>query len=193
MNWLTAGDANTKFFHILTLQRRQRNRIETLLNLEGNYIGGDQAVREEFCTFFGDLFKSRGPRNWGNILNCIHRSISEAQNIRLTHPFSMEEVRTAVKQLGSLKAPGPDDLPGLFYDCLWEIVQCSINDLVYEFFSGKCRLDLLNHMHIVLIPKVPKQTSINQFRPISLCNNSYKILSKLLANHLKLFLSNLIS
>lgn len=193
LNWLQAGDANTKFFHLSTLHRRQRNRIESLLNSEGACIIGDQAVGDEFCHFFEDLFKSRGPRNWGGILHCVQGKVSDANNTRLTAPYSVDEVRTAVKQLGSLKAPGPDGFPGLFYDHFWDIVQRSINDLVSEFFSGNCRLDLLNHTHIVLIPKVPKPTSVNHFRPISLCNNSYKILSKLMANRLKPLLPNLIS
>ncbi|ONI00414.1 hypothetical protein PRUPE_6G087800 [Prunus persica] len=193
LNWLSAGDANTKFFHTTTLQRRQRNKIETLLKSEGNCISGDQAIREEFGIFFGNLFKSGGPRNWGGILNCVHASITEAQNKRLTDPFSMEEVRTAVKQLGSLKAPGPDGFPGLFYDRFWEIIQNFVNNLVTDFFLGNSRLELLNHTHIVLIPKIPKPTSVNHFRPISLCNNSYKILSKLLANRLKTLLPMLIS
>ncbi|ONI21342.1 hypothetical protein PRUPE_2G060500 [Prunus persica] len=78
-------------------------------------------------------------------------------------------------------------------DPLDEIVQNSINNLVTDFFSGNSRLELLNHTHIVLIPKIPKPTSVNHFRPISLCNNSYKILSKLLANRLKTLLPMLIS
>ncbi|KAH0996802.1 hypothetical protein GBA52_020666 [Prunus armeniaca] len=172
---------------------RQRNCIESLLTSEGVCISGDQGVRNEFDNFFGNLFTSQGPRNWGSTLQCVHRSITDAQNTYLTAPFSVEEVRTVVKQLGLLKAPGSDRFLGLFYDRFWEIVQHSINDLVTEFFSGNCNLDLLNHTHIVLIPKVPKPTSVNQFRPISLCKNSYKILSKLLANRLKPLLPNLIS
>ena len=50
-----------------------------------------------------------------------------------------------------------------------------------------------NSTFLSLIPKESKPTSFNRFRPISLCNASYKILSKLLANRLKLLLEKLIS
>jgi mannosylglycoprotein endo-beta-mannosidase len=44
-----------------------------------------------------------------------------------------------------------------------------------------------------LIPKETNHVSFDRFKPISLCNASYKIISKLLANRLKPLLGKLIS
>lgn len=46
---------------------------------------------------------------------------------------------------------------------------------------------------LALIPKEVNPTTFDKFRPISLCNVSYKILAKLLANRIKPLLSSLIS
>ena len=51
----------------------------------------------------------------------------------------------------------------------------------------------INHSFIVLIPKGNNVVSVNQYKPISLCNVLYKTISKIFANKLKQILHKLIS
>jgi hypothetical protein len=51
----------------------------------------------------------------------------------------------------------------------------------------------INSTYIVLIPKVKNPSSITEYRLISLCNVLYKLIAKVLANHLKKVLSLIIS
>lgn len=51
----------------------------------------------------------------------------------------------------------------------------------------------INWTNVTLIPKVQGPEYPDQFRPISLCNVSYRILSKILANRLRPLLDKIIS
>jgi hypothetical protein len=51
----------------------------------------------------------------------------------------------------------------------------------------------LNETHICLIPKINNPSHPSDFRPISLCNVSLKIITKTIANRLKAILSDLIT
>ena len=64
---------------------------------------------------------------------------------------------------------------------------------MFEAFQTSSIPDYLNQTLLVLIPKCQGPESINHFRPISLCNTSYKIISKLIIQRLRSFLDQIIS
>lgn len=106
-------------------------------------------------------------------------------NRQLTSTLSEEEVRTAVFQLGAVKAPGPDGFPGFFFQNYWDVVGTKVYQAVRSFFVGGYLLKELNQTNLVLIPKVGNPKNLSQLRPISLCNFIVKIITKILANRLK--------
>jgi hypothetical protein len=50
-----------------------------------------------------------------NILADVKRRITSDMNSLLTAPFTGEEVKKALFQIGDLKAPGPDGMHAIFY------------------------------------------------------------------------------
>uniref|UniRef100_A0A803PR23 Reverse transcriptase domain-containing protein n=1 Tax=Cannabis sativa TaxID=3483 RepID=A0A803PR23_CANSA len=67
------------------------------------------------------------------------------------------------------------------------------NQLSQEFFLHGKFVEKMNHTFICLIPKCDSPAAFDQFRPISLCNFSYKIISRLITDRLKPILDKLIS
>jgi hypothetical protein len=61
------------------------------------------------------------------------------------------------------------------------------------YLNGRQLDEGLNTTNIVLIPKVNSPSKLIDYRPISLCNVLYKLISKVLANRLKFILSQIIS
>ena len=95
--------------------------------------------------------------------------------------------------IGGLKAPGPDGFSAIFFQNLWEICKKDLMSLVADCFRrGRVHSDVNNTL-ISLIPKIPNPTSLTQFIPISLCNTSYKIISKILVQRLRGLLPELVS
>ena len=111
----------------------------------------------------------------------------------LTAPYTREEVKKALFQIGDMKAPGPNGLHAVFYKRFWHILGEELTDEVLEAVQMRKVPAGWNHTNIVLIPKVDSPEAITQFRPISLCNVVYKIISKMHANRLKKVLPEIIS
>jgi hypothetical protein len=95
--------------------------------------------------------------------------------------------------MGLTKAPGPDGFSALFYQTHWDFFKEEICNAVRAFILGGEVPEGFYDSFIVLIPKVSKPKELQNFRPISLCNVIYKIVSKVLANRLKVILPMIIS
>lgn len=76
-------------------------------------------------------------------------------------------------------------MTALFFVHFWKIIGGDVVRTVQQFFQEGHLLPNLNETNLVLIPKVAIPSNISQFRPISLCNVVYKVISKILAKRLK--------
>ena len=188
MSWLTYGDRNTKFFHSKVSQRRRQNFIEGMKNANGVWVEEVDEVEEVASEYFMNIFNAGTCDRMEECLNTVDRKITDDMLEVLSRPYSSEEVKAALFQMGPTKAPGPDGMNALFYQKFWHIVVNEVTEAVLDFLHTSHMVPDINYTHIVLIPKVKKPEKMADFRPISLCNVIYKIISKVLANRLKLIL-----
>ena len=114
-------------------------------------------------------------------------------NEALLHLRTMDEMKDTVFGLGAIKSPGPDGLPGLFYQKYCDIIKLEVLNVVQTFFQTGFLLKALNETNISLVPKVLNPEYVGDLRPISCANFSYKIISKFMASRLKPFMPYLIS
>lgn len=119
--------------------------------------------------------------------------VKEEHTQHLIQPVSISEVRWAIFCTKSQKSLGPDGAPVGFFKEFWENICTHVWETVNAFSIGGHILRDMNRKFIVLIPKVSQSTQVTQYRPISLCNTMYKIITKIMVNRMKIVLLHLIS
>uniref|UniRef100_A0A803QFN2 Reverse transcriptase domain-containing protein n=1 Tax=Cannabis sativa TaxID=3483 RepID=A0A803QFN2_CANSA len=95
--------------------------------------------------------------------------------------------------MSPLKASGPDGMLDNFFIDHWDTVGKDVVAAVTRFFETGEFAKEINQTFVVLIQKKIGANCFDYFRPISLCNFTYKIISKLLANQLRPLLKDLLS
>jgi hypothetical protein len=191
--WLKAGDQNTRYFHCRATQRKRRNQVHRLKDPNGVWTTSQGQVSQLFVNYYSSLFTTSNPALVDPVVENIMPSVTTTMNSMLVSDFTADEVVQALKQMAPLKAPGPDGLPPVFYQNYWHLIgEDVIAAVLGSLNSGKI-LRAINHTYVTLIPKVKNPEVVTEFRPISLCNVIYKIISKVLANRLKTILPQIVS
>lgn len=112
----------------------------------------------------------------------IFPEFSNTYWLSLTRPYTRCEIEAVAKNLGALKAHGPDDFQALFFQKHWDLVAKNVYKLVMDFLDGKGMPSSLNNTFLILIPKIESPKLASQFRPIGLCNVINKIIMKCIVN-----------
>ncbi|GKC40715.1 reverse transcriptase, partial [Tanacetum coccineum] len=135
---------------------------------KGEWIFDPSDIQRLVRDHFGAIFTNSGPRNFEELIEVLDLVVFDEMNSHLQAHVTEVEIHKATKQLGGLKAPSVD------------------------VFSGEMP-PKLNKSLVALILKTTSPKNLSQFRPISLCNFIYKIISKVLSNRLKPWMSKSIS
>lgn len=80
-----------------------------------------------------------------------------------------------------------------FYQAYWEVGGEDTVRTCLQILNGNADFGPLNQTVIALIPKKKEPKHMQELRPISLCNVSYKIIAKAIANRFKKALDSIIS
>lgn len=189
--WLQFGDRNTKFYHAVTTIRRRRNIYESLQNDQGEWVDHPEHLARMATNYFKNLFLED--------YNCVEfglhgafPTIQEEEKNDLERPITNLEILQTINRMGGLKAPGPEGFQAIFYQTPWDIIGGDLSSLIKGIFENPERVADLNETLISLIPKMELVTCMKHFRPISLCNVSYKIVTKIIAQRLRGLMPHLI-
>jgi hypothetical protein len=146
-----------------------------------------------FVEYYNSIFQTANLEQVEEVVENIPQVVTEEMNSQLTREYTAAKVDIALKQMVPLKSPGPDGLPPIFYQKYWHLIGKDVTKAVLTCLNSGKILKAINHTYITLIPKVQNPEEVMEFRPISLCNVIYKLISKVLVNRLKTLLPTIIS
>ena len=201
-NWVEYGEKNSSFFLKLENRNRDIKNITHLINDSDEAIQGQKEILEEELRYYQSLY-TQPPENFeGRRKREVTKTlflgegipkISEEDRVLCDEDITIEEVGRALKDLKNGKTPGTDGFPPDFYKFFWG----DIKELVFEslaFAKEKKEMSIDQRRGVInLIPKGDKDIRrLKNWRPISLLNTDYKILTKTLASRLKKVLPTVI-
>ena len=192
IKWIEQGEKNTKFFLGLETQRARNNTISVLRTDDSETFNEHDIIKEIKSHFEG---KYKADENITNIEenleefleNGDHPILKEEEREYCETPISIEELDAALGKINTESAPGVDGLTALFYKCFWDKLREPYYDSVNESIRrGELSISQRRGV-ITLIPKGDNlgRDNINNWRPITLTNIDYKIISKTLASRLQ--------
>ena len=182
-----------KFFHTKASQWRRRNHIQSTKNFDDCWVEEVDDIAKVANDYFANLFIAGTCSQIDDCLSAVPHKITPNMQQILTNDFTADEIKAALFQMRPIKAPRPDGMNALFYQKFWHVVGDNVIIVVLDYLNFGCMTLGINHTNIVLIPKVKNPDKMPDFRPISLYNVIYKIISKVLANRFKQIFPHVIS
>jgi hypothetical protein len=192
-NWLQQGDKNSTFFHYKASQRKRKNKINFITTHQGNRVTDNNEIQDAFMDYFTNIFTSTNPSNFAEAMTGVANRVKPHMHDVLNKDFTTEEISHAVHQLKGNSAPGPDGLSAKFFHNYWDIIGGDITNSALNILNNGGNPEPFNNTFICLIPKNNNPCTPADFRPIALCNVMLKIITKTIANRIKLVLNDIIS
>lgn len=192
--WYNEGEANTKYFFNLEKQRAIGTCMSKLELDDGSVLTERKKILKEQKRFYEQVYTSDPDVQFTLHNASANYVLSEDESNELEMPFTDQEVYNSLSSMETGKTPGTDGLGPAFYITFWDKLKHSlISAYNYAFEHGilhsSARRGILS-----LIPKKDRNLlKIKNWRPITLLNTDYKILSKTIANRIKKNLPALIS
>lgn len=193
---LEQGEQPTKYFFRKLKQRKTNKALTEIENREGKKLTSKEEILGEVEQFYKNLWKKSTHENPAlqdkYIENIKHLRISEEEEIQLETQITQLEIKHTLQGMENDKTPGPDGLSKEFYTRYWNIIKKDVQELHNNayLFGGIC--ETWKEGATTILYKKGDPNLLKNWRPITLLNTDYKLLTGILSRRLKRILPKLI-
>lgn len=194
VKWYEEGEQSSKFFFDLEKKNGTNKLWYRIKCDDGTFKDDIDSILKEQTKFYEKLFTTEGwdRENGHFLIQNIENKLDETDKIILDKDLTLDEIRKSVFSLKKSKSPGEDGIIAEFYQKYWEIIKDDMHEMLLEIFTSSQLSDSQYKGMLSLLYKNGERESIKNWRPITLLNTDYKIVSKLLAERLKKVIGKII-
>ena len=197
VRWYDEGEKCSKFFLSLEKGNGKRKSIQMLRD-NGQILSKKKDIISRFTQHISKRYNANASDNNSSaeeyLKNNIKNKLSGEQKQKLEEPISMLELTAALKSMKKGKSPGSNGFTASFFKHFWDYLGIFLFRSLQQSITEGSFSQTLREAMITLIPKTGKPLdTLKGWRPISLLNVDFKIISTALTNRLKNVMNDLIS
>jgi len=192
------NERSTKYFLNLEKRNGKLSAITVLTSPNDADILEHDKIMNEILDFYSNLFKDKcNPTSESCkqfLDNLPIKVLNDEQKSLCSENITIEELHESLSDMCDNKSPGNDGIPPEFYKKFWDIIkQPFYASIVQAQISGQLSASQRQAIIRLIEKKDKDKKLIKNWRPISLLNTDFKIVSRALAKRLKSVLPSLIS
>ena len=192
--WVENGENNIQYFEQLLKSNKKKTVITELYDKESKIISNKNEILKIIKAFYEKLY-SENKRNIddaSSFFNNIPRLSDESKEL-CEGKVTKAECYKMLKEMKNNKSPGNDGFTVEFYCTFWLDFGDMLVGVLNEAYNRGGMSNSQKQGVITLIEKEGKNaTYVINYRPITLLNVDYKILSKVLARRIKEVLGEIV-
>lgn len=184
----------SKFFYQQEIKRAKQKTI-TKITTESSTCVKSGDILDAFKDFYSKLYTDEAVDQ--DIVDLFLKSLPKLRNdlsAQCEGPITKEELLLALRDMENNKSPGSDGLTKEFYSTFSSILLDPLVHVANLAFKEGHLSDTQKMGYITLLCKDPdNSTDVKNYRPISLLNCDYKLISKTITNRVKKVLEFIIN
>ena len=184
-NWYEKGEKSSKYFLTLETRNKVRKTMNRLEDEHGEETMDPKKILKLQSKFYSELYTSKINKSSPDIDNYLKNvkidKLSTEDQLSLEGKMTLEDCYKAVQTMKKNKSPGNDGLTVEFYQKFWSVFgKYVVNSFNTSYERGELSASQKQAV-ITLLDKGKDRCKISNWRPISLLNVDYKIMTKVLA------------
>ena len=190
VKFIEEGERRTQYFFGLEKFNYIKKHIWKLILDNGKVVTTNEEILKETLTFYEKLYKakkySEEEDNWDFLYNESIPKLNRCEKGMCDEEITENECYVSLSSFKNNKSPGNDGLTKEFYASFWEKISKPLLECYKYSQEVGCLSNSQRQAIITLLEKHGKDRSyLENWRPISLLNLDYKLLTKVLANRVK--------